>query len=73
MFWQMGWLLRLCIKHAAAMHSDPDDAIGMILAFSARFRTPETLLLSKRGISEAFRSNSCAGVRWYGKYRELLR
>ncbi|OMC69385.1 hypothetical protein BK125_27270 [Paenibacillus odorifer] len=28
------WLaLRLCIKYAAAMHSDPDDAIGMILAF----------------------------------------
>ncbi|WP_218640536.1 hypothetical protein [Paenibacillus odorifer] len=28
------WLaLRLCIIHAAAMHSDPDDAIGMILAF----------------------------------------
>ncbi|MEK4465739.1 hypothetical protein MHB56_26380 [Paenibacillus sp. FSL H8-0315] len=28
------WLaLRLCIKYAAAMHSDPYGAIGMILAF----------------------------------------
>ncbi|MDH6426802.1 MULTISPECIES: hypothetical protein [unclassified Paenibacillus] len=41
------WLaLRLCIKYAAAMHSDPDDAIGMYFAFGACFRTPETLLLS---------------------------
>ncbi|WP_139331052.1 MULTISPECIES: hypothetical protein [Paenibacillus] len=29
----VGSLLRLCIIHAAAMHSDPDDVISMILAF----------------------------------------
>ncbi|WP_340397958.1 hypothetical protein NST50_12710 [Paenibacillus sp. FSL E2-0202] len=68
-----GWLLRLCIKYAAAMLSDSDDAIGMYFAFGACFRTPETLLLSNGGISHAFRVNSCAGVRWYGKYREMLR
>ncbi|MEK4879129.1 hypothetical protein [Paenibacillus sp. FSL R5-0908] len=73
MFWQMGWLLRLCIKHAAAMHLDPDDVIGMILAFSARFRTPETLLFGKGLILCVFKVNSCAGVRWYGNYREMLR
>ncbi|WP_340012428.1 hypothetical protein MHI32_12165 [Paenibacillus sp. FSL H7-0690] len=67
------WLaLRLCIHHAVRP-SDSDDAIGMILAFSARFRTPETLLLGKRLILCVFKVNSCAGVRWYGKYREMLR
>ncbi|WP_340012429.1 hypothetical protein MHI32_12170 [Paenibacillus sp. FSL H7-0690] len=67
------WLaLRLCIKYAAARHSDPDDAIGMYFAFGACFRTPETLLLSKRGISGVFRVNSCNGVRWHTKYRKIL-
>ncbi|MEK3964092.1 hypothetical protein [Paenibacillus sp. FSL H7-0323] len=68
------WLaLRLCIKYAAARHSDPDDAIGMYFAFGACFRTPETLLLRKRLILCVFKVNNCAGVRWYGKYREMLR
>ncbi|WP_139329835.1 hypothetical protein [Paenibacillus odorifer] len=67
-----GWLLRLCIHHAARL-ADSADVIGVYFAFGACFRTPETLLLGKRLILCVFKVNSCAGVRWYGKYREMLR
>ncbi|WP_076129128.1 hypothetical protein [Paenibacillus odorifer] len=72
MFWQMAGCFDWCIHHAARL-ADSEDAIGVYFAFGACFRTPETLLLSNGGISGAIRVNSCAGVRWYGKYREMLR
>ncbi len=33
LFLIVGWLVRLCIIHASAMHSDPDDAICVKFAF----------------------------------------
>ncbi|MDH6431193.1 hypothetical protein M2109_005848 [Paenibacillus sp. PastH-3] len=53
--------------------TDPDDVICKFIAFSAGFRTPETLLLRKRFILGVFRANSGYEVRWNSKCAIMLR